>query len=93
MAVRTIIVAAFDAGRCRCELDYNDATLAITKARVVNLSAKTCVIRVRHSVLLTASDLSVGPNTTQQRNLSGIAFTTNADGMTLGPFEVLCSWQ
>lgn len=88
-AVLTITVSSFAAGACRVEIDYNDVNLAITRLRIVNVSARTCATTVDHTVTLVARTLTAKPGETVTLNLpNGISFTTDADGIRLGPVRL-----
>lgn len=93
-AVLTTTVFSFAAGACHVEIDYNDVNLAITRLRVVNASARTCTAMVGNTVTLITRTLTAKPGETVTLNLpNGISFTTDADGIRLGPIRLGAKWE
>ena len=95
-AIVTTTISAFANGSCRVEINYNDGTLAITRLRIINNSARLCRAFADHTVSLVSRSLTAQPGQTTTLNLpNGFLFTTDPDdgSLRLGPVRLGAKWE
>ena len=100
MAIATYTIASFADGLVQAQIDLDDTTLQVVKARAINNSDFPAVFEV-HKAGVLRGDLTIPPHTTRERNIPGNIRLSMDSGdpawgippeMTMGDISIFCRW-
>jgi hypothetical protein len=86
----TIALTSYFSDQIRFEFDYHNTNLRVQRARCINNSAKSAVMRILDgNTLLFEIDLPPGIT---ERNVAGGKAMVNADGELVLPYDYYLGW-